>query len=153
MFNRVALMRPGPIECLQPYGKLDREDGSGPIGPVRCLDGAVHRVDKASTDRKTKPGPSAHPVTFANTVEFVEDPLEIVRRNAVAFIQNLKPDKAVILPSANLDDRACGRILCCIVEQVEQHLFEQYRVDPEHRKIGVDLHLGPVLLENLAGAL
>ena len=47
----------------------------------------------------------------------------------------------------------CGRILGRIVEKVEQHLLEQHGVELQHRQIGRELDLDPVLREDLAGAL
>ena len=44
------------------------------------------------------------------------------------------------------------RIFRCVVEQIEQHLFEQHRVQFEHRHIGRKLDIDSVVRQDLGGA-
>ena len=60
---------------------------------------AAHRLDEAAADRKPSPVP-ARRRSAPHAVEFVEDALEIGRRNAGPFVQHLHGHVAVVAPRA-----------------------------------------------------
>ena len=70
------------------------------------------------------------------------------------FVSRVLPDDYQIALAVALDrDRgARKRIFRGIVEQVEQHLFEQYGIQLQHRQVGRDIKLNVVPLQDLARA-
>ena len=93
------------------------------------------------------------PILGADAIEFIEDAFEIARRDARPLVDDL--DRHALARSARPDiDAAAGRgIFGGVVEDVEQHLLEQDRVEPQHRQVGGNLDFDMMPCEDAAGAL
>ena len=117
-------------------GRVTVKTAPGPVGAVAGDDGAAHRLDEAAADRKAEAGAGAHAVALLHAVELVEDALELVRRDALALVDDAQSD-AARAGAAGLDPdgRALGGVFRGVVEQVEQHLLEEHRVDVDHRQV------------------
>ena len=63
-----------------------------PIDTVAGDDGAAHRLDEAAADRKPEAGAGAHAVALSHTMELVEDALELLRRDALALVDDAQSD-------------------------------------------------------------
>ena len=131
----------------------DGEDRAASVGPVAGGDRAAHRLDEAAADRQPEPGAGAHAVAFPRAVELAEHPLQILRRRCPAP----RPGPAASprrrrrpTPGSRIGDSGVG-IFGGIVEQVEQHLLEQDRVDPHHRQVGRQIDLDLCAGEDLPG--
>ena len=74
-----------------------------------------------------------HMVAFLNTVEFVEDILQVVRRYAVPLIRYVHTSSITVNEAPNADGGTSRGIFRGIVEDIEQHLLEQNSVDRKHR--------------------
>ena len=79
-----------------------------------------------------------------HAIELVEDALEIGRRDARTFIDDLDLDEFAVAARANVDPAAGGRIFGRVVEQVEQDLLEQHGVEAQHRQLRLDRDLDTV---------
>ena len=60
-------------------------------------------VDEAAADGEAEAGARPLAVGFLHAVEFVEDALDLVLRNAAAFIEHMQLDRAVAAARAELD--------------------------------------------------
>ena len=82
-----------------------------------------------------------------------EDVIELVFRNAGPFVGELDHDAAV--RAAGLEDHrgARRRILGGVVEQVDQHLLQEHRVEGQHRQLGLDVELDAMLGQHPGAAL
>src|SRR5450631_1461773 len=99
----------------------------------------MHRLDKAAGNRKPEASTGADMVALLGAIEFVKYTLLLSRRNAVAFIDDLQGDP-ISIPRTPDRYRGVGRcIFGGVVQQVEKHLFEQYRVEFQHRQVGREL--------------
>jgi hypothetical protein len=77
--------------------------------------------------------------------------IEIARRYAAALVEDPQIDGVGILPALDPDRRLRRRVLRGIVEQIEQHLFEENGVEFEHRQIGRQLELDMMARQDAAG--
>ena len=117
-------------------GRRDGEHGARAVEPVGGRDRAVHGLDEAARDRKAEARAGAHVIALLRAVELVEDALEVVRRNAVAFVEDLQVRRNRRRASSRMRIvGAGGRIFRRVVEEVEQHLLEQHRIELEHRQV------------------
>jgi hypothetical protein len=66
----------------------------------------VHGFNEAAGDRQSETGAGADLIAFFDPIELVEDVLQLRRRNAVAFIQDLQADGIPVAPA--LDADRCG---------------------------------------------
>ncbi len=94
---------------------------------------------------RPSPGPGAHMVAFRGAVELVEYMLQILRRNTLPLVDDLEADGVDVPPALNADRRAGRRILGRIVQNIEQHLLHQHRVQIERRKVRGERQFDPVL--------
>ncbi len=132
--------------------QLDGEDGARSVGAVAGGDRAVHRLDEATADRKAKAGAGTPAIGGTNAIELVEDVLQIDGRNARAFVHHLHADTAIVAPGPDRHQRSGRCVFAGVVEQIEQHLLEQYRIDVEHRQVRLQCDLRAVAREDLAHA-
>ena len=54
----------------------------------------------------------------------------------VALVEHLQANRALVAPALDPDRRALGRVFGGVVEEVEQDLLEQDRVELQHRQVG-----------------
>ena len=60
------------------------------VRSVPGRDGAAHGLDEASRDRQAKPGSRTHPIALLCPIEFIEDALQILRRDTRPLVHDLK---------------------------------------------------------------
>src|SRR6266851_835920 len=104
------------------HRKADRQYRAGAVLPAPGLDAAALRLDKAAADRQPQPGAGATAVLRLDAVELIEDPFEIVRRDARSLIDDLNQGEFTVAPRPQVDAAAGRRIFRGVVEQIEQHL-------------------------------
>jgi len=75
-------------------------------------------------------------------VELVEDALDLLRRNAAALVDDLQLDVSPLLPALDQHRRPGRSVLCGVIEEIEQDLLEQHRIELKHWQVfsDVDLH-------------
>src|SRR5436190_5054542 len=129
----------------------DAQYRAGAVAAVTRLYVAPLCLDKAAADRQPESGPGAAAVLRLDAVEFIEDAFEVARRNAGALIADLDYDGFILAPRSYLDAAFSRRVFGGVVEQIEQHLLEQYGVEPEHRQIVGDVQLHVMAPEHAAG--
>src|SRR4029078_12190888 len=100
---------------------------------------------EAPADRQSQTGPGPDPIALSGAIELVEDPLEILFRDAVAFVQHLKDDGPLLLPGLYDDGRLRRGIFGGVVEQVEEHLLEQHGIDRDHRQVAGEADAAPLI--------
>ena len=108
---------------------------------------------KPRADGKPQAGPRPHLVALLHAEEFLENVRQVGRRNALSFVDDLQRHGGGVPPAADVNGRAGSGVFCCVVEQVEQRLLEQHRINIEHRQVGREAHLDAVVGEDLARAL
>ena len=101
------------------------------LGPDR----AAHRLDQPLADRKAKAGARALTVASGDAVEHVEHPRLFGGRNAGATVgdrrvRRARPCRRAAMAMVD----PLGRILGGIVEDVDQHLFQQHAVGKDQRQ-------------------
>src|ERR1041384_2422452 len=134
--------------ALRVDGKGDPEDRSGSAGAGAYRhDRAVVLLDDPPADREPKPGPGDLAVAMLHPVEFIEDTLQILRRNPLPLIGHI--DRHAPVAPAGMDaDRRSGRgISRGIVEQIDEHLLDQHEVEPQQRKPRLDGDVEAMVLE------
>ena len=101
---------------------------------------------------RPSPVPAPDLVALADAVELVEDALEVRRRNArcprpspAARRCHRRPS-----PAARIESMSGRRVFRGIVEQVEQHLLEQHRVESSIGRSAGKIDLDLVIGEDLA---
>src|SRR5437763_6554773 len=104
---------------------MDGQNRTRAVRPVSRLDPATLRLNEAAADRQTEPGSGAPPILRLDTVELVEDPLEIAGRNARAFIDDFDCHDFTVTPSPHIDASAGRRVFGGVVEEIEQDLLEE----------------------------
>ena len=62
---------------------------------------------------------SPHRIRLVDAIELVEYLLELARRNASAFIEDLQANGIVLAPFADPDGRSDGGVFRRIIEQIE----------------------------------
>src|SRR5215469_13851664 len=93
------------------------EDGPGAVGPVPGANGPPHGLDEAAADGKPEAGPGAAAIRGMHPVELVEDPLQILWRDAVPLVQHLKDDPVGRPLAPKLHRGAGGGVFRRIVEE------------------------------------
>ena len=89
--------------------KRDGQHRSRSVRAVRRRDRAVHRLNEAARDCEPEAGSRPHMVALLRAEELVENVLQVRRRNALAFVDDLQRDRRGILPGLDLDGRASRR--------------------------------------------
>lgn len=84
-------------------------------------------------------------------IELLENPFQVARPDALALIADLNPHKAIFLAGGHPNFGAGRGVLGSIVEQIEQYLLEEDRIQSEcwQEVTQVDHH--PMPGQNLAG--
>src|SRR5271169_2399419 len=101
----------------------DRQHRARAVATVAGDDPSAERLDKAAADRQTEAGTGAPAVLRLDTIEFVEDALEIGGRYPGSLIDDLDLDEFPVALRAEIDAAAGRRIFRGIIEQVEQYLL------------------------------
>src|SRR5436190_20852993 len=89
---------------------MDGQNRTRAVRPVSRLDPATLRLNEPAANRQTEPGSGATPILRLDTVELVEDPLEIAGRNARPAVDNLDRRGCTIAPGAKFDITAGRRV-------------------------------------------
>ena len=80
-----------------------------------------------------------------DAIEPFEHQFEIVRRDARSFIEHLQAYVVLRAPCADVNCGTWVGIFGGVVEEIEQNLFEQNRVDLDERQVFGKLELNGVL--------
>src|SRR5882757_9541548 len=91
-------------------------------------------------------------MALLSPIEFVKYTLQLCRRNAIAFVDDLQGYRIFILQTSDRYRGVGGRIFRRVVQKIKQHLLEQHRVKLQHRQISGKLKRNSVAHEDLAGA-
>src|ERR1700716_1125602 len=91
-------------------------------------------------------------IALLSPIEFVKYTLQLWRRNATAFVNDLQGYRIFIPQTSDRYRGVGGRIFRGIVQKVKKHLLKQYRVELQHRQISGELKRNSVPREDLAGA-
>src|SRR5205823_9933526 len=78
---------------------------------------------------------------------------EIAGRYPGSLIDHLDLDEFPVPRCTDIDAAAGRRIFRGIVEQIEQHLLEQHRVNAQHRQAWFDVDLDAVPGQDIPGSL
>ena len=65
------------------------------------------------------------------------------------LVENLQRHGSLVAECLDADGGIRFGVLARIVEQVEQHLFEEHRVDPNHGQIRWQVHIDPMVCQDL----
>src|SRR5262249_7940605 len=122
-------------------GKADRKDSASPVGAVRRHYRALQGLGEATRDCQTQASTRAHLVALPRAIEFVEDALQVGGWNAIAFVSNLQLDGILVTPTLNADGGVRRRVLCSIVQEIEEDLLEQDGIHRYHRQVRAQLHV------------
>src|SRR5260370_11275023 len=128
----------------------DRQDCTGAVAPVARDDPSPERFDKTAANRQTEPCTRTPAVLRLDTIELVEDPLEIGWRYPRPLIDDLDLDEFPVAFGSDIDAAAGRGIFRGIVEQIEQYLLEQNRIQAQHRQARLEIYLDPVPRKHLS---
>src|SRR5260370_18344994 len=131
----------------------DRQDRTGAVAPVARDDPSPQRFDKTAADRQTEPCTRTPAVLRLDTIELVEDPLEIGWRYPRPLIDDLDLDEFPVAFGSDIDAAAGRGIFRGIVEQIEQYLLEQNRIQAQHRQARLEIDLDPVPRKHISRPL
>src|ERR1051326_5117866 len=111
------------------HRNANHQNRAGAVAAVTRSDTAALCLDEAAADRQSEPGPGATPILCLNAVKFVKDAFEVGGGNARPLVDDFDADGPVLTASVYADRAAGRRVFGGVVEQVEQHLLEEDRVD------------------------
>src|SRR5882762_8393031 len=81
----------------------NRQNRAGPVAAVARLDMPALRLDETAADRQTQAGAGATPVLRLHAIEFIEDPLEIARRDPRALVGHFQGNDIAIAAGPQID--------------------------------------------------
>ena len=97
-----------------------------------------------------KSGAGANLILLLGAMELVEDAIDLLRRNAATLIDDLQLDGLRLLPALDQHRGLRRCIFGGIVEEIEQHLLEQHRIELEHWQVFGDVDLHAVLNQDFS---
>src|SRR5213075_1916144 len=107
---------------------------------ARGADRAAHRLHQLADDRQAQTGPTARPVPgLVAPVEPIEDPGELLRRDAAAGVLDGDLNQVVAARGSKRDDAALGGVAQGVADQVAENLDDPLAVAPRRRQVGLDL--------------
>src|SRR5260370_6275478 len=127
----------------------DRQHCPGTVTPVARDDPSPQRFDKTAAARQTEASAGTLAILRLDTIELVEDALEIGGRYPGSLIHDLDFDEFPVALGADIDAAAGRGIFRGIVEQIEQYLLEQHRIQAQHRQARLEIDLDPVPRHNI----
>src|SRR5580704_9976108 len=127
----------------------DRQDGTGTVAPVARADPSSHRFDKTATDRQAEPCTGALPVLRLDTIELVEDPLEIGWRYPRPLVDDLDLDEFPVAFGSDIDTAGGRGVFRGIIEQIEQRLLKQDGIQAQHRQAWLEIDIDSVPREHI----
>jgi hypothetical protein len=98
-------------------------------------------LDQAAADRQAKAGAGGLLVTGAYAIEHVEHGVPRFRWDARSFVAHRHLHAPGVQPSSDLDPTTGRRVLGGVVQNVDQRLFDEDRIDVEDRNFLRDLHV------------
>src|ERR1019366_2992276 len=104
--------------------------------PVRALgdpDAPAVGADDAAADREAEPDPPA--LAFAHAVELLEHALGVLAIDARPAVGDLDLDLALERPRGDVDRRARRRVLRRVLDEVDEHLLDEDRVERHERQV------------------
>src|SRR5688500_4727282 len=111
----------------------------------------MHGLDKAARAGEPEDSTRANMIALLRATELIEHAVELIRWNAATFIHDLQRDRAALTHTSDRYRGVTRCIFCGVIQQIEQHLFEQDGVELQHRQVGRQLQRYLVMPENLAG--
>ena len=84
-------------------------------------------------------------------MKLVENALSFPRRDSVSFVSDLYPNHASFVARAKQDARAGRRIFGGVVQNIEEYLFEEDRIELEERELVRYLDRNAMARKNLFG--
>src|SRR5215471_58450 len=112
--------RPANHINLRYDGHADRQNRARTVAAIAGEDPASERFHKAAADRETETGSGAPPILRLNPVEFIEDALEIGRRNSRPLIDDLDLDEFPVALCPQVDAASGGGIFRGVIKKIEQ---------------------------------
>ena len=108
--------------------------------PGQRLDPAAVGLDQAAADRQAEARPGCLLVAGAHAIEHVEHGVARFRRDAGALVAHAHAHALAVQRRCDLDPTTGRRVFGGVVENVDQHLLDENRVDVEDRHVLRDLH-------------
>src|SRR5271155_222938 len=96
----------------------DRQHCTGTVAAIARDDPSPQRFDKTAADRQTEPCTGTAAILRLDTIEFVEDALEIGGRDPRPLIDDLDLDELAVAGCPNLDSAAAWRVFRRVVEKI-----------------------------------
>ena len=118
---------------IQRQGEAKR---GSPVRPLLHPDTADVRAHDTPTDREPEADPAA--LTLVHAIEFLEDALDVGLVDPRAAIGNLDLDLALQGSRSDVDRAARGGVLDGVLDEVDEHLLDQDRVEGHERQIARD---------------
>src|ERR1700745_4131507 len=112
----------------------DRQHCTGTVAPVARADPSPQRLYKSSADRQTEPCTGTLAVLRLDTIELVEDPLEIGWRYPAPLVDDLDLDEFPVAFGSDIDTAGGRGVFRGIIEQIEQRLLKQDGIQAQHRQ-------------------
>src|SRR5207253_7000825 len=104
----------------------DRQHRATPVGAVIGENRTVHRLDKTASDGEPKAGAGADVIALLRAIEFIEYAVQLGPGNAAALVDDLQGYPVLVPQASDRYRRVPRRILGCVVQEVEERLFEQH---------------------------
>src|SRR5262249_21239697 len=121
----------------QPY----REHRAGTVATVSGGDQGPPGPGEAAPKREPATRTRAQPVALLHAIELVENLLKVAGWNAFALVDHLQINGLAFTPSGDADGGVRRRVFCRVVEQIEQYLFEQHRIEAQHGQVSGNIDL------------
>jgi hypothetical protein len=86
-------------------------------------------------------------------VELLEDLAKMLGRHARPSIGNLDDDGAIFIARGELERATWRRVLVSVLEQVDEYLFNENRVDRDKREVLRESDVDPPIVEHLFHAV
>ena len=94
--------------------------------------------NEAAADGQSQAGSGTLKIAIFYAVKFLEDQRELIFGDTRSFIDDLKPDHALLPLSTDCDGGRGRRIFRGVIEQIDEHLLHEQLVEFEERQIRLD---------------
>ena len=138
------------------FGRLgdwqrDRKYGARSIRTICGADRAPHGLHKSARDSEAQTSTGPNLIKLVGAMKLIENKIDSSGGMPAPSSRTLALDLILLLPRLNAHCCFGRRILCGVVEEIEEDLLEQHRIQLKRGQVGRNLNFDIVSRQNLVG--
>jgi hypothetical protein len=95
--------------------------------------------DDALANRQPQPRASSLAISALDAIKLVENALTLAHRDAYALIGHLEADRFPVTLSPDVNGRLRGGVFGRILQQIDQHMLGEDKIEAQHGQRWIDL--------------